>query len=144
MKDVPIKFRGKTLTADKAFVYGDLIQCPFALPIIRVFDEEECKKGFYAFEDYEVYPESVAQLVGYDADGSEVYEGDKLYYYHCFCFSGSTIRKDKIKSEGVCKVISADRLKGLYGELLNNPFDYTFLLKSTVDNEKKARRKNDC
>lgn len=80
MKNVPIKFRGQQLTADKDFVYGDLIQYPYDLPIIRVFDDEECKKGLYSFDDYEVYPESVAQLVGYDAEGNEVYEGDKLKF----------------------------------------------------------------
>ncbi|MBQ7197780.1 MAG: hypothetical protein IJS29_00805 [Selenomonadaceae bacterium] len=79
MKDVPIKFRGKRLTSNEDFVFGDLIQYPYDLPIIRVFDDEECKKGLYAFDDYEVYPESVSQLVGYDADGNEVYEGDKLF-----------------------------------------------------------------
>ncbi len=129
MKNVPIKFRGQQLTADKDFVYGDLIQYPYDLPVIRVFDDEECKKGLYAYDDYKVYPESVAQLVGYDADGKEVYEGDELYYYRCFCVSGDYIRQNKIPLAGVCTVISADRLDGLYAVGLNDHFDYEFLLK---------------
>ena len=45
----PIKFRGKT------------------------FDDE-----IETLETIEVEPDSVAQLVGYDEDGNEVYEGDLL------------------------------------------------------------------
>lgn len=81
MKNVPIKFRGRTLTADKHFVYGDLIQAPYDLPIIRVFNVNECEpeeNGACVYEDYEVYPETVAQLLGYDANGAEVYKGDVL------------------------------------------------------------------
>ena len=56
----PIKFRGKTF--DDKLVYGDLIHV----------DEN-------IFIDITpVKPESVAQLVGYDDDGNEVYEGDLL------------------------------------------------------------------
>ena len=133
MKDVPIKFRGKSEVTGKT-IYGIGVKI-YPDYSTMILDSLACE---------DVEENSVAQLVGYDADGNEVYEGDKLYYYHCFCLSGSTIRKDKMKPAGVCTVISADRLKGLYGESLNNSFDYTFLLKSTVDNEKKVMCKNDC
>ena len=76
---VPIKFRGKCLNAEKTIVYGDLIQAPYDLPVIRVFNDKECKKGICTYEDYEVYPESVAQLVGYDANGDEIYKDDTLF-----------------------------------------------------------------
>ena len=56
-----IKFRGKSKYSDK-IIYGDF------------FHGEE--DFFVKYEP--VYPESVAQLVGYDADGNEVYEGDQL------------------------------------------------------------------
>jgi len=70
MKGVPIKFRGKRVKDGKT-VYGWAYksECPMS--------------SFPAIIDYNdkynaIYPESVAQLVGYDADGNEVYEGDKL------------------------------------------------------------------
>ena len=75
MKNIPIKFRAKNIGTGE-YVYGDLIQAPVDLPTIRVWNAEECKNGFYAYDDYEVYPDSVCQLVGYDAAGNEVYEGD--------------------------------------------------------------------
>ena len=59
-----IKFRGKTL-GDELF-FGDLIQSNGEPSI---FDGTHRKY---------VKPESVAQLVGYDADNAEVYEGDVL------------------------------------------------------------------
>ena len=59
-----IKFRGKTL-GDELF-FGDLIQSNGEPSI---FDGTHRKY---------VKPESVAQLVGYDADGNEVYDDDVL------------------------------------------------------------------
>ena len=58
-----IKFRGKSKYSDK-IIFGDL---------------NHSSDGESIFVDDEVvYPETVAQLVGYDADGNEVYEGDEL------------------------------------------------------------------
>ena len=60
----PIKFRGRDLAGKMRFGH-------YAITSGRPYIIEEhvwC----------EVYPESVAQLVGYDADGREVYEGDEL------------------------------------------------------------------
>ena len=56
-----IKFRGKSKYSDK-IIFGDF---------------NHGKENVYV-DDEPVYPESVAQLVGYDADGNEVYEGDQL------------------------------------------------------------------
>ena len=66
-----IKFRGCDVETGE-FVYGDFITRG---PL-------ESKPGIIDDEDFyhEVDPESVAQLVEYDADGGEVYEGDVFYY----------------------------------------------------------------
>ena len=68
-----IKFRGRAISDScgepvNKMVYGDITQ---GWDKVTIFDwnDGDC---------YEVEPESVAQLVGYDADGKEVYEGDKL------------------------------------------------------------------
>lgn len=70
-----IKFRGRVPDSDKRdggrIVYGSLVEYDF---------------GIYKFwinplvdnRNYPVEPDSVAQLIGYDVDGKEVYEGDTL------------------------------------------------------------------
>lgn len=69
-----IKFRGHALhdscgqKVDK-FVFGDLCQSDGRITILDWDDGD----------NYEVEPESVAQLVGYDKDGKEVYEGDMVF-----------------------------------------------------------------
>ena len=66
MKGVPIKFRAKDSFLGKT-VYGDLIHYPDNhIGICPVGKDESA----------EVDPDSVAQLIGYDAEGNEVYEGD--------------------------------------------------------------------
>ena len=57
-----IKFRGIS-KCDNLPVFGDL---------------EHYNNQVY-IDDYVVYPESVAQFVGYDADGKEIYDGDKVH-----------------------------------------------------------------
>ena len=84
MKNVPIKFRGRFWHKDGLvpaipkykdgnFVYGGYARLDFLTDI---------GEGDYIIDKYGeallVYPKSVAQLVGYDADGKEVYEGDKI------------------------------------------------------------------
>lgn len=60
----PIKFRGRD--AYGKLHYGDLWQRTDGMII---FDHDE-----HLWQ--RVHPESVAQLVGFDCDGREVYEGD--------------------------------------------------------------------
>ena len=82
---VPIKFRGRfwlkglepsdinTRLSDGDFVFGGYARMKF------LFDDDE---GDYIIQNdstaFLVYPDSVAQLVGYDVDGKEIYEGDTL------------------------------------------------------------------
>ncbi len=81
----PIKFRGRDLDTGR-FVYGHFIVEACGLPDIIT----TCPAA-----TYEVDPKSVAQLVGYDANGKEVYEGDILI--------------DKRKREMVAKLMSVGK-----------------------------------
>lgn len=67
----PIKFRGKNIQTGKTH-YGFYSECTLSGGRIEtcIMDSQ--------YHGWEVEPESVAQLVGYDADGNEVYEGDQL------------------------------------------------------------------
>ena len=69
-----IKFRGRRVDTGE-FVYGDLIQFKTALlPAVHYFIlHNGCQD--------EVEPDSVAQLVGRDVNGKEVYEGDIVIRY---------------------------------------------------------------
>ena len=60
------KFRGRSVETGE-YVYGDLIQDDNAVWI------QEWNGG-----KVEVYSETVAQLIGKDKHGREVYEGDKV------------------------------------------------------------------
>lgn len=66
----PIKFRGKDLKTGK-IVYGDFARVcdEFCIKVLRGPDVRE-----FVFVD----PDSVAQFVGYDKDGNELYEGDPV------------------------------------------------------------------
>lgn len=89
----PIKFRGKRIDNGK-FVFGDL-QTYFRTDgktksfVIRTWERLDDwvavapDKSVTVAEYYErpIDPESVAQLVGYDANGREVYEGDTVIRY---------------------------------------------------------------
>lgn len=69
----PIKFCGRVPDSDKTYggkiVYGSLVEyaCGREKFWINPIDGER---------NYPVDPESIAQLVGYDKNGREVYEGD--------------------------------------------------------------------
>lgn len=65
----PIKFRGVMYGGNEK-VYGDLVHENGHTYIINV-----------AREHHRVYENSVAQLVGYDVNGKEVYEGDTVLRY---------------------------------------------------------------
>ena len=65
----PIKFRGRDIETGEQIIYGTGYAELFGK--IYIFDAEFGMA-------YHVAPDSVAQLVGYDEDGREVYEGDWL------------------------------------------------------------------
>lgn len=78
----PIKFRG-TVISRKAAVgreadIGDIVTGSLIIEDDGFTQSYwiRHKKKDYAAIDYPVDPDSVAQLVGYDKDGNEVYEGD--------------------------------------------------------------------
>lgn len=77
MKGVPIKFRGKRIDNGE-FVYGDLIHYPKNV-YIRFKDIDAPMEYFHV----EVFPDFVSQLVGYDVDDEEVYEGDEIFDAEC-------------------------------------------------------------
>jgi len=68
-----IKFRGVDRKSGE-MVYGDLIQ-----PCVETEFYPTIKAGFGEY--HEVEPESIAQYVGVDHSGKEVYENDKLINY---------------------------------------------------------------
>lgn len=66
----PIKFRGRDLDSGK-YVYGFYVTGAGDKPFILVTNAQ----GQYLRP---VAPDTVAQLVGYDKNGKEVYEGDTV------------------------------------------------------------------
>ena len=66
-----IKFRG--VGTDGKTSYGSFVSIMPMSSFPAIIDGN----GFY----HEVKPESIAQLVGYDANGKEVYEGDIVIRY---------------------------------------------------------------
>lgn len=65
-----IKFRG--LTLEGKFIYGDYRRIGVRP---HIYKRGQC---YYEERAVEVTPESVAQLIGIDAHGREVYEGDMV------------------------------------------------------------------
>lgn len=68
MKGIPIKFRGKAENGE--YVYGDLMQGNYDESAPRIKPRK--KRPVYVDKN------SVVQLVGYDKNGAEVYEGDTI------------------------------------------------------------------
>jgi len=67
MRNIPFKFRGIIVDEQKQ-VYGtNIAQSRDG----RFFIGED-----YTNENYEVYPDSVGQLIGYDEKGFEMYNGN--------------------------------------------------------------------
>ncbi len=107
MKNVPIKFRGKRVDNGR-LAYG------YYLP----WGEYACG----LVDDYgvcvAVEADSLAQLIGYDADGCEVYEGDSVEVY----------RTGKLKCTSTAKLTATVEVD-YRDEDLNRNFDYDFLTK---------------
>ncbi len=74
MKGVPIKFRGKP-TLSSEYIYGDYVTRQDGCAIRFVENENLFNMHVY---EVDVKPESVSQLICYDAEGNEVYEGDTI------------------------------------------------------------------
>ena len=68
MKGIPIKFRGKAENGE--YVYGDLMQGNYDESAFHIKPRK--KRPVYVDKN------SVAQLLGYDVDGAEIYEGDEI------------------------------------------------------------------
>ena len=70
MKNIPIKFRGKNMNGH--YVYGHYLTCTHGAEnedkVLWIGDEVN---GYHI-----VAEDSLAQLVGYDSNGNEVYEDD--------------------------------------------------------------------
>ena len=71
---IPIKFRGEYVRGETKY-YGDLVHDDYEQ---GTFIKYKVDSHFKKYETMPVKPESVAQLVGYDKDGNEIYEGDKI------------------------------------------------------------------
>ncbi len=70
MKDVPIKFRGVNIVEHTTLKKGETICGKVLMQYANGKVWLGNETGTY------VDPDSVAQLVGYDTEGNEVYEGD--------------------------------------------------------------------
>lgn len=97
MKGVPIKFRGKP-TLSSEYIYGDYVTRQDGCAIR--FKENENLFNMHVYE-IDVKPETVAQLVGYDVNGEEVYEGDALLSFDndtltAACFSNADYKYYRI------------------------------------------------
>ena len=71
MKNIPIKFRAKDCITGE-LLFGDLFHKKYGVFIGAAVDE--------GYAVCEVFPDSVCQLVGFDKNGNEVYEGDVVYF----------------------------------------------------------------
>ena len=111
MKGVPIKFRAKSKETGE-YIYSSQVKQ----------NKKDLTSGYMG--DQKVY--NICQLVGYDAAGNEVYEGDKVNGYHGFCLPAEELKKRK--ACGTAKVELVARVEKYY-EDLNSPFDYQFLKK---------------
>lgn len=82
---LPIKFRGRTAGWIHEFVYGDLLHKDDNVVIVDKF-------GHHIVE-----PDSVKQLVGYDKNGREVYDGDALQTKEDGTIYAAVLRHAKIE-----------------------------------------------
>lgn len=112
MKGIPIKFRAKSCKTGE-YLYSTQVRQ----------HKKNLSQGY--MNDEEVY--NICQLVGYDADGNEVYEGDKVKCYRGFLLPAYELKKREIDRVSEVKLVAV--ISSCYDEDLNKPFDYQFLLK---------------
>ena len=91
-----IKFRGRDINTGEV-IFGDLRHIGIRT---YIFKEAQC---YYDEELIEVDEDSIAQLVGFDRDGREVYEGDivadDIAEYVTHLFPNIRISECKLKEE---------------------------------------------
>lgn len=75
MKGVPIKFRAKDIYGNVYFGYLNFFGITWSISSVTA---DGIKTKTSGYNSMGIEPDSVALLVGYDADGKEVYEDDKL------------------------------------------------------------------
>ena len=112
MKGIPIKFRAKSCETGE-YLYSSQVKQ----------HKKNLSQGY--MNDEEVY--NISQLVGYDAAGNEIYEGDKVNCYHSFCAPAEALKNSKIYKVAKVKLVAV--VTDCSEEDLNSPLDYQFLKK---------------
>ena len=131
MKGVPVKFRAKHITTGE-YIYGDLIHDRHGETRITYASDI----ALTGYVNEAVKPGSVAQLVGYDADGNEVYEGDKVKV-------GNEIVQVHWNIEFTCVDVKwKNGISDSYGTVFNHYSDKPFLVKDKVDAERRNSEKD--
>jgi hypothetical protein len=109
MKGIPIKFRAKSYKTGE-YLYSTQVRQ----------HKKDLSQGYML--DEKVY--NICQLVGYDADKNEVYEGDKVNVYHGFCIPAKDLKTKTPRMTAKVKLMA--EVQKVY-ENFNSPFDYQFL-----------------
>lgn len=113
MKGIPIKFRGVVYCSCDEKVFGELTH-QNGSAYIRAVDGEY---------HYRVDENTISQLVGYDAEGNEVYEGDKVRV-------GDEIVKVEWCNECTCFAVKwKNGTSDSYGTVFYRYYDKPYLVK---------------
>lgn len=81
MKGIPIKFRAKSCDTGE-YLYSSQVKQY----------EKDLSQGYMNGEQVC----NICQLIGYDAAGNEIYEGDRVNCYHSFCLPADELKNKKI------------------------------------------------
>ena len=115
MKGVPIKFRGRNGIGE--YVYGYYVPWHLCSEVLRAATVGQCRALNEPWTDKAglidkdgctaiVEADSVAQLVGYDAAGNELYEGDGVHCYHSFQASAENLAKSEKYTTGRVRLVA--------------------------------------